>query len=246
MNSPATNPHSPPAEAPLRHVLVADDDPASRRFLADGLRSMGVQVAACRDGLEALVQARATPFDLLMLDCRMPGAGALQILRQLRNDPLAASVDSIAIATTAELLAADRQPLFAAGFIEILCKPCTVADLQRLLGLLPQGWPDASVLDDDAALRSTGNATTMRALRLLLREELALLLQELDPLSRDPVGLGDRMHRLRSSCGFCGAASLASEAVSVQGQLATGSIIAPESLAHLRQVLLTTMRALDS
>jgi CheY-like chemotaxis protein len=225
-------------------VLVADDDPASCRFLGDGLRSLGARVVICRNGREARERARAETFDLLLLDCRMPGAGALQILRQLRDDPLAASIESVAVATSAELEPCDRQSLLAAGFIDILCKPCTVGDLQRLLTLLSAGLSESPVLDDRAALTSSGDATTMRALRLLLREELALLLQELERLGLDPVGLGDRLHRLRSSCGFCGAAALASEAMALQRQMASGSAT-PDSLTRFRKALLTTLQALD-
>lgn len=244
MDSHIATPRFDPSAPRQPRVLVADDDPASCRFLGDGLRSLGAQVMVCRHGLEALEGARSDRFDLLMLDCRMPGAGALQILQQLRDDPLAASLDSVAVATSAELEPADRQALLAAGFIDILCKPCTVADLQRLLALLSHGSPESPVLDDCAALTSSGDATTLRALRLLLREELALLLQELERLGQDPVDLGDRLHRLRSSCGFCGAATLASAAVALQRQLAAGRAT-PEALTRFRGALLTTLQALD-
>ncbi|MEO8997736.1 MAG: response regulator [Rhodanobacter sp.] len=244
MTSPFAAPDFAPADATGPRVLVADDDPGSCRFLGDGLRSLGARVETCTDGTAALERARSETFDLLLLDCRMPGAGALQILDSLRDDVQARSADSMAVATTAELAPGDRQLLLAAGFSEILLKPCRLADLQRMLVMVQPDRFDACVLDDRAALSTSGDATTMRALRLLLREELALLDQELDSLSRNPADFSERLHRLRSSCGFCGAAALSSQTILLQQQLSQHGAT-PAALARFRRVLLATLQALD-
>ncbi|HEY8683090.1 MAG TPA: response regulator [Rhodanobacter sp.] len=236
--------HLDPAPPSQPRVLVADDDPASCRFLCDGVSSLGGQAVACTDGLTALQRAGSEAFDLLLLDCRMPGAGALQILTRLRADTRALSTESLAVATTAELAPRDRQALLAAGFSQILLKPCGLVDLQRILALVPPACQDAPVLDDRAALTATGDATTMRALRLLLREELALLQQELDQLSKHHAGFDERLHRLRSSCGFCGAHALSSQAALMQRQLSRHEAT-PAALARFRKALLMTLRALD-
>lgn len=248
MPSPFADPNlDPPCarpDAPSPRVLVADDDPASCRFLGDGLQQLGAHVLACGDGAMALEHARREAFDLLLLDCHMPGAGAMQILARLRADHVAASGAAVAVATTAELAPRDRRQLLDAGFSEILLKPCTLADLRRMLNLVQVDRPHAPMLDDRAALTTTGDATTMRALRLLLREELALLLPELDRLIDDRVGFGERLHRLRSSCGFCGATALAAHAAALQQQLAR-SMPAPAAVARFRATLVSTLQALD-
>ena len=225
-------------------VLVADDDPGSCRFLGDGLRALGAAVETASSGEETLARARGARFDLLLLDCRMPGGGALHVLEQLRGEGDAASVDSMAVATSAELAASERRELLAAGFGDILIKPCTLSDLRRVLALV-QAEPSASVLDDGVALYSSGDATTMRALRLLLREELALLQRELDQLGGDQVAFAERLHRLRSSCGFCGATALAEQTMRLQRQLSPQGP-APAALASFNAVLCATLQALDS
>lgn len=232
-----------PVSAMRPRVLVADDDPASRHFLRDGLRSLGAHAQVCGDGATALAHARAEAFDLLLLDCRMPGAGALEVLAGLGRDPQAGSSGCIAVATTAELTPRDRQALLAAGFSEILLKPCGLADLRRLLALTQPECPDADILDDQAALSSSGDATTMRALRSLLREELILLERELEPLSRDPVAFGERLHRLRSSCGFCGAAALSARTAWLQQQLSQQHV-RPAAVARFCKTLRATLQAL--
>jgi two-component system, OmpR family, response regulator len=242
MTSHLGKPDSAPTDATGPRVLVADDEPGSCRFLCDGLRSLGARVETCSDGRAAWERARTEAFDLLLLDCRMPGAGALRILDSLRGDAQARSTDSVAVATTAELDPGDRQSLLAAGFSEILIKPCKLADLQRVLALVQPEQP--CVLDNRAALTATGDATTMQALRLLLREELALLHQELDSLSQDHAGFSERLHRLRSSCGFCGAAALSSQTILLQQQLSQHGA-SPAALARFRKALLETLHALD-
>lgn len=244
MTSHPAKPGFAPADDALPRVLVADDDPGSCRFLSDGLRSLGARVEACSDGMAAWERARTEAFDLLLLDCRMPGAGALRVLGSLRDDVQARSTHSVAVATTAELDPGDRESLLAADFSEILIKPCGLADLQRVLALVRPGQPDARVLDNRAALTASGDATTMQALRLLLREELALLHQELDSLSHDHAGFAERLHRLRSSCGFCGAAALSSQTILLQQQLSQHGAT-PVALARFRKALLETMQALD-
>lgn len=224
-------------------VLVADDDPASCRFLCDGMRSLGARSEGFHDGTSALKRAREYAFDLLLLDCRMPGSGALQILGDLRVSILAQSADSIAIATTADLNRSDREQLLAAGFRDILMKPCGLADLQRLLMMVSTELPKQCTLDDQAALTATGDATTMRALRQLLREELVVLARDLDVLSQDATALSERLHRLRSSCGFCGAAALSKQTVLLQQQVASSNA-GPSALGTFRQALSTTLLAL--
>jgi two-component system OmpR family response regulator len=229
---------------PATRVLVADDDPASRCFLGDGLRSLGAETETCVDGETALRLTRTAHFDLLVLDCRMPAGGALHILGSLRGDTQACSADAVAVATSAELETGDRQRLLDAGFSEILLKPCSLADLQRVLALVQPAHSSVGVLDDSMALSSSGDITTMRALRVLLREELGQLLHELDGLSGDVAGFNDRLHRLRSSCGFCGATALSAQTALLQQQLTQGDGGSP-TLAPFRQVLETTVQALD-
>ena len=232
------------SSGPVRpRVLVADDDAASCRFLGDGLQSLGAEVDTFFDSETALARARTEAFDLLLLDCRMPGGGALHILSQLRGDAQASSLQSVAVATSAELTGADRRNLLATGFSDVLLKPCALDDLRRVLSLV-QVERRACVLDDDAALYSSGDAATMHALRGLLHDELVALQCELDDLSRDPVAFSERLHRLRSSCGFCGVIALGKQTVLMQQQLSQDGA-SRAALASFRQAIRATLQALD-
>jgi len=240
MNSPTHFRHNTiDIASPL--VLVADDDPASRRFLQDGLQALGARTETADDGRQALQLAQTASFDLLLLDCRMPCIGALEILTRLRRDTGARSSTSVAVASTAELDPRFRPPLFEAGFSDVLLKPCSLIDLSRVLALVHRIPP----LDDDAALAATGDAVTMQALRQLLHGELIELDRELASREWDRAALNERLHRLRSSCGFCGAAALSARTIALQRRLVDQEAT-PAMLADFRAALRSTLLALGT
>lgn len=236
--TPAASPDSS-----MLRVLVADDDPASRLFLVEAMRTLGLDAEACNDGKAAIARGREQAFDLLLLDCRMPGAGAQQVLSELRHDPAAPSADSTAVATSAEMDAGERQRLLSGGFSDVLQKPCDLADLRRIVALVQ---PDAStlpLLDDAQGMASTGSPQIMQAMRNLLRDELVGLYQDLDTSAAES-DLADRLHRLRASCGFCGATALTARVAQVQDHIKLGHAMTPALRERLRGTLLETIEAL--
>ncbi len=64
-------------------VLIADDDPVALELLAEVLTAEGYRVRTARGGEECLRLAAAEPFDLAIVDLRMPGVDGLQVIRRL-------------------------------------------------------------------------------------------------------------------------------------------------------------------
>ena len=239
-NTPSNGTPAVPSGHHALRVLVADDDPASRLFLVEAMRTLGLDAESCDDGAAAIARGRREAYDLL-LDCRMPGAGAQQVLKELRGDPAASSAESTAVATSAEMDSAERQRLLSYGFSEVLQKPCDLSDLRRVVALVQ---PDAQpLLDDTQGLASAGNEQIMRAMRALLRDELVSIYQELDTALTD-AGFGDRLHKLRGSCGFCGASALAARVVQLQESLRQGRPVLPALHERFRATLKQTIDAL--
>jgi len=73
----------PPSPAPLR-ALVVDDDDTMLEFVAGVLRRAGYDVQTCSDGMAALELFRARPFDVAVVDVRMPKLSGLSFLKNLR------------------------------------------------------------------------------------------------------------------------------------------------------------------
>jgi two-component system response regulator AtoC len=64
-------------------VLIADDDPVALDLLAEVLAGEGYRVRAAGGGEECLRLAEAEPFDLAIVDLRMPGVDGLEVIRRL-------------------------------------------------------------------------------------------------------------------------------------------------------------------
>jgi signal transduction histidine kinase len=69
-------------------ILVVDDRPINREFLATLLGYAGHQVIEAADATEGLRFARATPPDLSIVDIMMPEIDGFEFVRRLRADPM--------------------------------------------------------------------------------------------------------------------------------------------------------------
>jgi CheY-like chemotaxis protein len=74
------------AVASGKRILVVDDEPDVRNFLAACLEDAGFTVDTARDGDEALKKIVANPPDLMTLDMIMPRKSGIQVMRELRKN----------------------------------------------------------------------------------------------------------------------------------------------------------------
>ena len=65
-------------------VLVIEDDPTVGQFVKRGLEEQRWSVDLVTDGEEGEALARSQPYDLIVLDLRLPGRSGEQVLRNLR------------------------------------------------------------------------------------------------------------------------------------------------------------------
>ncbi|GAP64746.1 two-component system response regulator protein [Mizugakiibacter sediminis] len=234
------------SDAPTTRLLLAEDDPVSRRFLADALHGLGCAVDAHGDGEAALRAARDTRYALLILDLGLPVRHGAALLAALRADPRAASRDTPAVATSAELDAARRRELLTLGFAAALAKPLTIDALRGMLRDMLSAHVASPLLDDEGAAAASGDADTVRALRRLFAGELAALAGELDGGTLAGAALRDRLHRMRAGAGFCGATALDEAAAALAAALRDGDGNADAALQRFRAVLQATRDALSA
>ncbi|PIE03974.1 MAG: sigma-54-dependent Fis family transcriptional regulator, partial [Spirochaetales bacterium] len=67
-------------------VLIADDEKAIRESIAEYLALDAVEVETSENGLSALRMLTEELFDVLVLDLKMPGAGGIEVLKQLKSE----------------------------------------------------------------------------------------------------------------------------------------------------------------
>ena len=124
-------------------ILVVEDNPLSSEILTNTLQSMGWTADVASSGAEAVecvqrTQAQATPYDVVLMDWRMPGMDGLAAASLIRQ-ALPVSQPPVIIMVTAfgrEVLA-EAAELPGAPFVDFLTKPVTpqqlVASIQKAL-----------------------------------------------------------------------------------------------------------------
>lgn len=108
-------------------VLLADDDDDIREALALALTGHGWEAVEARDGNEALARAVAEPFDVLILDHRMPGLLGGEVHQKLREQGVNVPVILITAASRIRDLAAQF------GVPTFLGKPFALDDLLTIV-----------------------------------------------------------------------------------------------------------------
>ena len=133
-------PHATP------RVLLVEDDPTSRAFLADVVAQLAL-VDAVGSGAAALRRIGASPaFDLWLIDAHLPDSDGRSLLAALRlHAPY-----TPALAHTADPEPAFAARLRAAGFLDVLLKPIPIA---VLLAAVASALGVAATVSPSAACR---------------------------------------------------------------------------------------------
>ena len=121
------------------HVLLAEDDVETARFIADGLRALAHDVTHVTSGDAALDTAIGGSFDAIVLDRMLPGLEGLEVLRQLRAQANRVPV----LLLTALGGIADRVDGLDAGADDYLVKPFALVELVARLNALARRAPGA-------------------------------------------------------------------------------------------------------
>jgi len=85
------------AHASEKNILVVDDEPDVRSFLAACIEDAGFSVETAVDGIEALEKIEANPPDLMTLDLVMPRLPGIQLMCKLRRNDKWANIPVIVI-----------------------------------------------------------------------------------------------------------------------------------------------------
>lgn len=70
---------------PEARLLVVDDERYVRAALTRSLNLMGYQADEAGSGFKALRMLQSTPYDLMVLDMRMPGMDGVEVMRRARE-----------------------------------------------------------------------------------------------------------------------------------------------------------------
>jgi CheY-like chemotaxis protein len=125
--APAQEPAAVPGPAPPLHILLAEDDEFSARFMEQLLARGGHRVRVTTNGREAVSLATEGVFDLLLLDIHMPELDGFGVVGAIRERERAAGGHLPVIALTARSRTEDRERCLVAGMDDFLTKPVAAA-----------------------------------------------------------------------------------------------------------------------
>ncbi len=135
-------------------VLVAEDNAVNQRLILTTLKQAGYMVDIVADGVEAVHAAQRLPYDLILMDIRMPVMGGIEATRHIRSMSGPISRCPI-LAMTANAMVGDREEYLAAGMNDYVPKPIDLDMLiDKIRGYL--GEPRSS--GEDAAVARVSKA----------------------------------------------------------------------------------------
>lgn len=141
----AGTPPSVPFPRGIWRVLAVEDHEPNQQLLQHVLDSVGVEVDVVVSGEAACEAVRHERYDLILMDCRLPGMDGLATTRALRARPALAHVPVIGL--TASTQPGTRQACLEAGMDDFLPKPTRPSILIDAL----RRWLPPSGADEDAA-----------------------------------------------------------------------------------------------
>ncbi len=220
-------------------VLVAEDHPVNRQYMAALLENLGHDAHFTTNGEEAVRAARERSFDVVLMDLHMPvldGVGATRAIRAL-PDRVRSTVPIVAL--TADAFEQTRERCLVAGMNDFLTKPVSpeklATSLRRLFGSPGAAPARASQPAAPATVQQGGasalidEAAIAMALQAMPRERLASMVeaflgqgpqtvQRLRTAVRDaqPLELRVNAHAAKGAALNLGMAALAATAEALQ------------------------------
>jgi hypothetical protein len=139
-------------------ILVVEDHPVNQALMVATLRKLGCDVEVANDGQEAvdLWTGDQGSFDLVFMDCYMPGLDGYTATRIIRERELSNNYGRSPftkltgsgcahipiIAVTANALSGDREKCFEAGMSDYLPKPITK---NSIISIMRKWLPNATI-----------------------------------------------------------------------------------------------------
>ena len=253
------------------NVLVADDSPVNREVVSEALGRLHAQTRTVEDGRQAVEAFRSADFDIVLMDCSMPGLDGFAATRAMRAwEAEQGAPRTPVVALTAHVAGAAPGSWRDSGMDDYLSKPFTLRGLADCLarwlperravprehGPVPPAGPESSefgatALDPAvlASLRSiAGRDTAMleRVFNLFGVHAPARLSALCDALAAGDVArVAAEAHALKSPSLNIGALRLAALAAEVEAQARSGELPpdpTPDRLRAELQAVLTAIR----
>jgi PAS domain S-box-containing protein len=230
-----------PASSSPRRVLLVEDTPINAEVAVEILCEAGYVVEVVVDGLQAVEAVQTSTYDLVLMDCQLPGIDGYEATRRIRGFEASGTSRGRQlpiVALTASASLEDLERSRRAGMSDHISKPI---DARRLLDVVA-GWiegspesvrarerqeqsPETHVDLARALARLRGNRDLLARLVEQFREEAVRALDRLRPAvcSRDAAATRYVAHRLRGQALSLDADALVEELESLESAVTRGA-----------------------
>jgi PAS domain S-box-containing protein len=158
-------------------VLVAEDNSVNQKVIQRMLNRIGIEPEIVSNGQEALISARRSSYDLILMDCQMPEMDGFEAAAEIRREERENGSHKTIVAMTANAMPGDRERCLEAGMDDYLVKPVNLENLTRLLREIKPLPPISHAAIDESRLKITlGNDAAFQ------REMISLYLESTRPL----------------------------------------------------------------
>ena len=118
-------------------LLVVEDDDKIGAFVTRGLQQEGHQVDWVKTGTDGLSRARASAYDVVVLDRMLPGRDGMEVIRALRAERISVPI----LVLSAKSAVDDRIAGLEIGADDYLAKPFSFAELAARVQALGRRVP---------------------------------------------------------------------------------------------------------
>ncbi|MDP3896872.1 MAG: ATP-binding protein [Mesorhizobium sp.] len=245
------SPAAPPvalADLSGLRVLAVDDTAVNREVLNEALGAFRIQAHLAESGPGAIEMVRKQSYDIIFMDCSMPGMDGFQATAEIRDVESRLRRDPAKIvALTAHVTGPEAARWRDAGMDAYVSKPFTIAQLAQVLedrapapavaaagdeadaAAESNSWQSVPLLAPEtlgmfrSLSRTQGNALAAKVFGLFDTHSRPALEELQASLSGDPTEAAKAAHALKSMCLSAGAGRAASICGGMEDRLKQGA-----------------------
>ena len=127
----------------MHEILLVEDNPGDVRLFKEALKdgALHARLQVARNGEEAIAYLRGigagAPYpDLVLLDLHMPRKGGLEVLQEIKQDPVLSSIPVIVLTSSNDPYEADRSAELKADLF--ITKPTNLSNFRSVVALLEE------------------------------------------------------------------------------------------------------------
>lgn len=117
-----------------KQVLLVEDNEINQKVACSMMERLGVDADVAMNGQEAIGKFATNNYDLIFMDCQMPGMDGFETTEVIRQQEKERQLNkTVIVALTANAMEGDRKRCLDCGMDDYMSKPINLAGLEQVL-----------------------------------------------------------------------------------------------------------------